>query len=80
MTDPKDEPSGLTVGEVEDLVALGAQNGVNEVLGRLHPGVVLDPFAGTGTTARVGAEMGRTVIASDLDLSHFVADVNEAVA
>ncbi len=31
-----DEPSDLTVGDVEALVREGVQNGVNEVLGRLE--------------------------------------------
>ena len=32
----------------------------------LHPGVVLDPFVGTGTTVRKASEMGRTGIGTDL--------------
>lgn len=34
--------------------------------GDMHPGVVLDPFVGTGTTVRVACEMGRTGIGVDL--------------
>ena len=33
----------------------------------LRPGVVLDPFVGTGTTVRVACEMSRTGIGIDLD-------------
>lgn len=33
----------------------------------LRPGVVLDPFVGTGTAVRVACEMGRTGIGIDLD-------------
>jgi len=33
------------------------------------PGVVLDPFMGTGTTLDVAAEMGRSAIGIDLDLT-----------
>lgn len=33
---PPDEPSGLTVGDVEELCREAAQNAVNEVLGRLE--------------------------------------------
>ena len=33
------------------------------------PGVVLDPFAGTGTTLDVAARMGRSAIGIDLDVS-----------
>jgi DNA methylase len=33
----------------------------------LQPGVVLDPFMGTGTTLRTANEMGRSAIGVDLD-------------
>jgi len=34
--------------------------------GDMRPGVVLDPFMGTGTSVRVACEMGRTGIGVDL--------------
>lgn len=35
--------------------------------GQFEPGIVLDPFAGTGTTLRVATEMGRRAVGVDLD-------------
>jgi len=34
--------------------------------GDMRPGVVLDPFMGTGTSVRVACEMGRTGVGVDL--------------
>ncbi len=38
------------------------------------PGVVLDPFAGTGTTLNAAFELGRTAVGFDLDVSHWNKD------
>lgn len=38
------------------------------------PGVVLDPFAGTGTTMRVALAMGRSAVGVDLDTSKIPED------
>lgn len=43
--------------------------------GPFRPGIVLDPFMGTGTTLRAAAAVGRSAIGVDLD-SHYLA--NEA--
>lgn len=41
--------------------------------GPFRPGIVLDPFMGTGTTLRAAAAVGRSAIGVDLD-PHYVAD------
>lgn len=38
-----------------------------------QPGLVLDPFMGTGTTARVARRLGRDSIGIDLTREHFIA-------
>lgn len=45
--------------------------GWTETEGRTRPGVVLDPFAGTGTTVHAARQVGVSAIASDLDLEHY---------
>lgn len=42
-----------------------------------HPGVVLDPFMGTGTTLDVAQHMGRSCIGVDLDLSAVAEQVTD---
>lgn len=37
---------------------------------KFRPGVVLDPFAGSGTTPRVARELGRSALAFDHDAQH----------
>ena len=54
-----------------------SESGMADLIGRLtKPGdLVVDPFAGAGTTLLVAAEMGRRTIGAELDPTHHAAAV-----
>lgn len=48
--------------------------------GEFVPGVVLDPFMGTGTTLKVAAKLGRSAIGIDLSRKYFRAVIKSLVS
>ena len=58
---------GSVPGELDDLVCLCGSRDIEYVADHWRSGVVLDPFAGSGTTLMVATGHGRDAIGCDID-------------